>query len=97
MTIPLAWLDVSIGYIRGTIFDFGIFGLLYENTHWVQLIGLGVVNFVVFYIIFRIAIVKFNIMTPGREKEVKNNSLLKEKRYPEIAEIVLKGLGGKKI
>ncbi|EOX3828192.1 PTS transporter subunit EIIC [Enterobacter quasiroggenkampii] len=28
MTIPLQMLDVSIGYIRGTVFDFGIFGLM---------------------------------------------------------------------
>lgn len=94
MAIPLAFLDVSIGYIRGTIFDFGIFGLLYENTHWVQLIILGAVNFVVFYVVFRFAIEKFKIQTPGREEEIRNNNLLKEKRYPEIATLVLEGLGG---
>jgi len=94
LAIPLAFLDVSIGYIRGTIFDFGIFGLLYEHTHWVQLVVLGAVNFVVFYLVFRFAIEKFNIQTPGREEEIRNNNLLKEKRYPEIATLVLEGLGG---
>lgn len=56
MAIPLNFLDISIGYIRGTIFDFGIFGLLYENTYWMQLIILGFINFVVFYFVFRFAI-----------------------------------------
>ncbi|QFI19803.1 PTS trehalose transporter subunit IIC (plasmid) [Klebsiella aerogenes] len=95
MAIPLAWMDISIGYIRGTIFDFGIFGLLYDNTHWLQLLLLGAMNFIVFYVVFRFAIVKFSIQTPGREEEIRNNTLLKEKRYAEIATIVLKGLGGK--
>ena len=95
MAIPLAYLDVSIGYIRGTIFDFGIFGLLYEHTHWIQLVILGAVNFVVFYVVFRFAIEKFKIQTPGREEEIRNNNLLKEKRYHEIATLVLEGLGGR--
>jgi len=95
MALPLNFLDISIGYIRGTIFDFGIFGLLYENTHWVQLIILGVINFIVFYFVFRFAITKFNLKTPGREESVRNSTLLKEKKYPEIAEIVIEGLGGK--
>ncbi|KML33254.1 PTS transporter subunit EIIC [Rossellomorea marisflavi] len=95
MAIPLNYLDVSIGYIRGTIFDFGIFGLLYENTNWYQLVLLGIVNFIVFYAVFRFAIVKFNLKTPGREAAIRNVNLLKEKKYPEIASIVVEGLGGK--
>lgn len=95
MTIPYSLLSISIGYIRGTIFDFGIFGLLYENTHWLNLILLGIVNFVVFYFVFRFIILKFNLKTPGREDDVVDSTLIKEKRYDEIAEIVVKGLGGK--
>ena len=99
MALPLNFLNVSIGYIRGTIFDFGIFGLLYENTHWVQLILLGIVNFVVFYVVFRFAITKFNLETPGREQgemeDNRNNQYLKEKQYGKVAEIVVEGLGGK--
>ncbi len=67
MTIPLQLLEVSIGYIRGTIFDFGIFGLMYEHTQWINLIILGVINFVVFYFVFRFAIGKFDIKTQARE------------------------------
>ena len=98
MTIPMSFLGIKMGYIRGTIFDFGIFGLLYENTNWINLVLLGLVNFVVFYFVFKFMIKKFNFVTPGREDFELNEDashLLKEKRYKEIAEIVIEGLGGK--
>lgn len=95
LTIPLQMLDISVGYIRGTVFDFGIFGLMYENTHWVNLILLGIVNFVVFYFVFRYAIAKFDIKTPGRENDVAESSLLNNKEYDKVAEIVIRGLGGR--
>lgn len=95
LSIPLYFLDVSIGYIRGTIFDFGIFGLMYEHTQWIYLIAVGLVNFVVFYGVFRYAIVKFNIATPGREKDVGDNTLLLNKEYDKVAALVIDGLGGK--
>ena len=98
MTIPMSFLGIKMGYIRGTIFDFGIFGLLYENTNWINLVLLGLVNFVVFYFVFKFMIKKFNFVTPGREDFELNEDashLLKEKRYKEISEIVIEGLGGK--
>lgn len=95
MTLPLQWFNVGIGYIRGTIFDFGIFGLMYENTNWINLILIGIFNFIVFYFTFKYLIVKFNLGTLGREKDVKNVTLLKEKRYSEIADLVVDSLGGK--
>jgi PTS system maltose and glucose-specific IIC component len=95
LAFPLYYLDISIGYIRGTIFDFGIFGLMYDNTNWVSLIMLGIVNFIVFYSVFRYAIVKMKIATPGREEEVGDNTLLLSKEYDKIAELVIEGLGDK--
>lgn len=98
MTIPYQMLHISIGYIRGTIFDFGIFGLMYENTHWVGLILLGVLNFAVFYFVFKFFIKKWELETPGREPfevEESASQLLKEKNWPEIARIVIENLGGK--
>ena len=97
MTIPYQFLHISIGYIRGTIFDFGIFGLMYENTHWLNLILLGIVNFVIFYFVFKFFIRKWNLETPGRESfeiEESASTLLKEKNWPEIARIVVENLGG---
>jgi len=95
LAIPLNFLNVGIGYIRGTIFDFGIFGLMYENTNWLNLVLLGLVNFVVFYYVFKFAIRHFNLETLGREKGLKNSTLLQEKQYDKIADIVIQGLGGK--
>ena len=97
-TIPLSFLSVKMGYIRGTIFDFGIFGLLYENTNWFSLVLLGIVNFAIFYFVFKFMIKKFNLVTPGREEfqlDENASQLLKEKKYKEISEIVIEGLGGK--
>ena len=96
--IPYQMLNICIGYIRGTIFDFGIFGLLYEDTQWIGLVILGIINFVVFYFVFKWFIVKFNLETPGREAfeiEESASTLLKEKNWPAIAAIVIEGLGGK--
>ena len=98
LSLPLGFLNISIGYIRGTIFDFGIFGMLYDHTNWINLVLLGAVNFAVFYVVFKWAIERFDLETPGREKfEVSESAsmLLKEKRYPEIAAIVVEQLGGK--
>ena len=97
MSIPYQMLSISIGYIRRTIFDFGIFGLMYENTHWIGLIILGVLNFVVFYFVFRYLINEWNLETPGREPfEVSENAnqIIKDKNWPEAARIVIENLGG---
>ncbi len=89
-------LGTSVGYIRGTIFDFAIFGLMYENTRWYNLIIVGIPMAIFTYYLFTWAIKKWNIPTPGREEEeIRYNTLLKEKRYDEIASIVVKALGGK--
>ena len=93
MALPLQFLEIMIGYIRGTIFDFGIFGLLYDDTNWINLVLLGLVNFVVFFA-FRWAIPRFKFETLGREKAMGDRTLLAEKRYDEIAQLVIKGLGG---
>jgi PTS system maltose and glucose-specific IIC component len=94
-TMLLSFFPVAMGYIRGTIFDFAIFGLLYENTQWYNIIIVGVINAVVFYFAFRYLITKFDIKTPGREEQVQDATLLNEKRYDEIAELVVEGLGGR--
>lgn len=68
LSLPLGFLNISIGYIRGTIFDFGIFGMLYDHTNWINLVLLGAINFAVFYVVFKWAIERFDLETPGREK-----------------------------
>lgn len=94
--VLLSLANVAIGYIRGTIFDFTIFGLLYEKTNWIFLVLIGAGLGVVTYFIFKWAILKYNIKTPGREESQNlDNTLIREKRYGEIADIVVQALGGR--
>ncbi len=50
--VLLSFAGVAIGYIRGTVFDFTIFGLLYEHTNWIYLVIIGLGLAVVTYFIF---------------------------------------------
>jgi maltose/glucose PTS system EIICB component len=94
--VLLSFAGVAIGYIRGTVFDFAIFGLLYEHSNWIFLVLIGTILAVITYFIFYWAIMKFDIKTPGREEQQNlDNTLIKEKRYGEIADIVIQALGGK--
>lgn len=94
-SVILALLGTAVGYIRGTIFDFAIFGLLYENTKWYNLFIVGIPLALITYFSFKWAIKKFNIATPGREEDMSHSTLLQEKRYDEVAKIVVEALGGK--
>lgn len=94
--VALYLMGTAVGYIRGTIFDFAIFGLMYENTRWYNILIVGVIMFAIYYFVFTWAIKKWNIKTPGREdEEMTTNTLLQEKKYDEIAKIVIEALGGK--
>ncbi|SCY77117.1 PTS transporter subunit EIIC [Alkaliphilus peptidifermentans] len=94
--VALALMGTAVGYIRGTIFDFAIFGLLYENTRWYNLLIVGIPLAIVTYYVFAWAIVKWNIATPGREdEELADNTLLRDKNYDEVARIVIEAIGGK--
>ena len=95
-SVFLALMKTGVGYIRGTIFDFAIFGLLYENTRWYNLFIVGIPLAIITYFIFTWAIKKWNIPTPGREEgSLEHSSLLIDKKYDEVAKIVVEALGGK--
>ncbi|MCB7319778.1 N-acetylglucosamine-specific PTS transporter subunit IIBC [Lacrimispora sp. 210928-DFI.3.58] len=58
----------------------------------------GVVFAVIYYVVFRAVIVKFNLPTPGREEEDLNAEMaavLANDDFTKVAAIVLEGLGGK--
>lgn len=93
--LALYLLGTTVGYIRGTIFDFAIFGFLYENTRWWNLFIVGIPTALLYYFFFKWYIVRKNLETPGREPEVMDSTLLLEKRYDEVAALVVEGLGGK--
>ena len=54
-----------------------------ERTKWIYILILGIVMFVVYYIVFRFLIVKFNLKTPGREDSVEEVRLHSKKEYLE--------------
>lgn len=60
------------------------------------LIPVGLVFFVIYYVIFRYLIVKLNLKTPGREddEEDEKNVKLASNNYTQVAQIILEGLGG---
>lgn len=64
------------------------------------IIPLGIAFFALYYVVFRIAIVKFNFKTPGREDDGDDDMdekkvSLANNNYTEVAAIILEGLGGK--
>ncbi len=94
--IALYFMNTAVGYIRGTIFDFVIFGVMYKNSNWINIVIVGIVEAIIIYYLFKWYIVKFNVPTPGREEDAStDNVLIREKRYDEIAKLVIEGLGGK--
>ncbi len=92
-----------VGFRAGFSFSAGATDLLFsaslpaaQNT-W-MIIPLGIAAFAVFYLVFRFAIVKFDLKTPGREDddvEAEKKVILSNDNYTQVASIILEGLGGK--
>ncbi len=92
-----------IGFRAGFSFSAGATDLVFsaslpaaQNT-W-MILPLGAAAFAVFYVVFRFAIVKFDLKTPGREDddvEAEKKAVLSNSDYTEVASIILEGLGGK--
>ncbi len=59
---------VAIGNTQGGIIDLVVFGVMQPNTKWIYSIMLGLVYTLVYYNVFKILILKFNLQTPGREE-----------------------------
>ena len=93
-----AWL----GFRAGFSFSAGATDLLFSASlpaaakTW-MIIPLGIAAFIVFYVVFRFAIVKFNLKTPGREDDDADETkvVLANNDFTEVARIVLEGIGGK--
>ena len=66
-----------------------------ENPLW--LLPIGIAFFVIYYIVFRFVITKFNLKTPGREDDntEEMNIELGDADYAAMAAAILEGLGGK--
>ena len=96
-------ITVLVGFRAGFSFSAGATDLLFsaslpaaQNT-W-MILPLGIAAFIVFYVVFRFAIVKFDLKTPGREDddvEAEKAAVLANDDFTQVASIVLQGLGGK--
>ena len=69
-------LNVGVGMtFSGGLIDLVLFGVMQGNakTHWIWVVVVGAVYFVLYYLIFRFMISKFDYKTPGRDdaEEVK--------------------------
>ena len=93
-----------VGFRAGFCFSAGATDLLFSaslpaaaNT-W-MIIPLGIAAFLVFYLVFRFAITKFNLMTPGREdedvEETSASAAAGDDKFAALAAAVLAAVGGK--
>ena len=96
------FVTVLLGFRAGFCFSAGATDLIFSaslpaaaNT-W-MIIPLGIAAFVVFYLVFRFAITKFNLKTPGREDDQEGELKIElaNNDYTAMAQIILEGLGGK--
>ena len=95
---------VLLGFRAGFSFSAGLTDLVFSASlpaaakTWL-IIPLGIAAFVVFYVVFRFAIVKFDLKTPGREddddNEAEKSAVLSNDDFTEVAKIILEGVGGK--
>ena len=96
-------ITVLVGFRAGFSFSAGLTDLVFsaslpaaQNT-W-MILPLGIAAFIVFYVVFRFAIVKFDLKTPGREdddQEAEKQVQLSNDNFTEVASIILEGIGGK--
>ena len=93
---------VLLGFRAGFSFSAGATDLLFSASlpaaqkTWL-IIPLGIAAFIVFYVVFRFAILKFDLKTPGREDDDMDETTVKlaNDNFTEVAKIILEGIGGK--
>jgi len=93
---------VALGFRAGFCFSAGATDLIFSAAlpaaakTWL-IAPLGIAAFVVFYLVFRFAITKWDLKTPGREDDAdaELNIELANNDFTKMAEIILEGVGGK--
>ncbi|AOV96229.1 PTS N-acetyl glucosamine transporter subunit IIABC [Edwardsiella hoshinae] len=102
------FIAASMHWISGFGFSAGLVDMVLQSrnplaTHWYMLILQGLVFFVIYYLVFRFTITKFNLMTPGRElsgagEEADGNDedldLTKEADLSDVARQYIACVGG---
>lgn len=84
---------VMIGNVQGGVIDLFVFGVLGgAQTQWWFAVLVGACYFPIYYFVFRMVITRFNVATPGREKEETNREEVGN--ASEQAARIIQGLGG---
>ena len=92
-----------VGFRAGFSFSAGATDLFFSSAlpaaanTW-MIIPLGLAAFIIFYVVFRFAIVKFDLKPPAREDddvEAEKKAVLSNSDFAEVAAVILEGLGGK--
>ena len=95
-------ITVALGFRAGFCFSAGLTDLIFSASlpaaakTWL-ILPLGIAAFIVFYVVFRFAIVKFDLKTPGREDDDDDETkvVLANDDFTTVAKIVLEGVSGK--
>ena len=88
------FLGVCIGNAGGGLVDLMLFGVLRgPETKWIVNVAVGLVYAVIYFFVFRWAILKFNIKTPGREDESDEVSF--DEEVTELGAAIMEAVGGK--
>lgn len=97
-----AAITVALGFRAGFLFSAGGTDLLFSASlpaaaNTILIIPLGIAAFLVFYVVFRFAITKWNLKTPGREDDDADEQkvVLANDDYTAVASVILEGVGGK--
>ncbi len=103
-------LNIAVGLtFSGGLLDLLLFGILQgnEKTSWLRIIPVGIIYFVLYYVIFTFLIKKFDLKTPGREDDDAETKLFSKADYlakkdgtalsekDQKSDMIMKGLGGK--
>ena len=96
------FVSALFGWLAGFGFSGGFVDFILSirvpySTNWWMLIALGIVYFFIYYFVFTFLIKRFDLQTPGREKDTaaEMTVTLSGDDYPGIASVILDGLGGK--
>ena len=94
------YIAASMQWIAGFGFSAGLVDMFLSSRNplavqWYMLIVQGIAFFFIYYFVFRFAIVKFNLKTPGREDdEEETSSVAGSAETGELAKQYQKALGG---
>ncbi|WP_203246531.1 glucose-specific PTS transporter subunit IIBC [Sporosarcina beigongshangi] len=94
--VIVTFLQVHVGYtFSGGAIDFFLFGILPGKEAWWLVVLVGLVFAVIYYVLFRFMISKFNLMTPGREADVDTDEIeTGSKGNTDLPYNILEAMGG---